>query len=168
MANVNVPNINISAFLNPNSSEQDKLVIVNEVSQAVRTVGVFYVCGHSITEARLAEMSTAARRYFDLDKEVKESMPIKPGGFTRGYVGVGGWFAQIFFPNLENVANFKLFFYSTRRKRQSQIRMQRGIFIWIRLERARQTSKCSPRPQCIPKRITLGARMAGNPSNLLQ
>lgn len=48
-----------------------------------------YLKGHSLTSTDIQTIFDAEKSFFDLPSEVKESIPIQPGGFTRGYVGMG-------------------------------------------------------------------------------
>ncbi|KAJ3216926.1 hypothetical protein HDU67_008745 [Dinochytrium kinnereticum] len=58
--------------------------------EALEKFGAFALVGHPVSPTILEETYAAALQFFDLPLEVKKEIPIKPGGFTRGYVGVGG------------------------------------------------------------------------------
>ncbi|KAJ3109773.1 hypothetical protein HDU97_000003 [Phlyctochytrium planicorne] len=61
-----------------------------EMIEACEQWGAFQVVGHPITPQQLEKAYDAAVSIFGLPIDVKSAIPIKPGGFTRGYVGVGG------------------------------------------------------------------------------
>ena len=75
----------------------DPDVQVNTVDLALRTFGFFYVKNHGLDEEVQAQFE-ASRRFFDLSKDAKDSMPFDPL-LDIGYVGPHG---QNLDPNLLN------------------------------------------------------------------
>ena len=75
----------------------DPHVQVNTVDLALRTFGFFYVKNHGLDEEVQAQFE-ASRRFFDLSKDAKDSMPFDPL-LDIGYVGPHG---QNLDPNLLN------------------------------------------------------------------
>mmetsp|Transcript_28718 Transcript_28718/g.64168 ORF Transcript_28718/g.64168 Transcript_28718/m.64168 type:complete len:395 (+) Transcript_28718:35-1219(+) len=51
--------------------------------------GVFRPVGHGISDEDISRALVAHRRLFALPQPEKETVPIQPGGFTRGYVALG-------------------------------------------------------------------------------
>jgi len=83
---VQLPVIDLSPFLNSASPLNAKSGVAAQLHDACRTYGAFYLIGHGIdTTAVMSGM----RSFFDLSSSQKKSISIKPGGFTRGYIGMG-------------------------------------------------------------------------------
>lgn len=51
---------------------------------------MFNVVGHGLDEGAMKEAMEASKEFFSLPLAEKSRIPIHSGGFTRGYVGVGG------------------------------------------------------------------------------
>ncbi|KAF9133474.1 hypothetical protein BGW39_009664 [Mortierella sp. 14UC] len=89
-----VPTIDITALLSNSSSTVDKQHVAVELLNAFTTFGVFYITSPShplFSTAKTDEVLDATKRLFDLDASQKAQIPkIQPGGFTRGYVPIGG------------------------------------------------------------------------------
>jgi isopenicillin N synthase-like dioxygenase len=86
-----IPKVDISPLTKssePYTSDDIKLV-QSAVEQACLDYGIFELAGHGINEKVLNEAFNAHDALFALSKDVKSSIPIKSGGFTRGYVGLG-------------------------------------------------------------------------------
>ncbi|KAJ3073813.1 hypothetical protein HK102_005935 [Quaeritorhiza haematococci] len=84
-----IPIIDISPFLSPTGPTHAKTAVVNHLVDAITTYGVFYITHHGITPEKMERIFEAARVFFALPESVKRKIPIKSGGFTRGYVGIG-------------------------------------------------------------------------------
>ncbi|WP_299621975.1 isopenicillin N synthase family oxygenase [Pelagibius sp.] len=62
-----------------------------EVRSACRASGFFYVTGHGVSQAVLAELEAASRRFFALPEESKQANAMARGGRAwRGYFPLGG------------------------------------------------------------------------------
>jgi isopenicillin N synthase-like dioxygenase len=74
------------APLQGQSTSEERARVARQLHQACTETGVFYVTGHGIdTTAFLARMA----EFFALTPQQKLSVAIAPGGFTRGYIGLG-------------------------------------------------------------------------------
>eukprot|EP00457_Paulinella_chromatophora_P007997 gb/GEZN01008024.1/.p1 GENE.gb/GEZN01008024.1/~~gb/GEZN01008024.1/.p1 ORF type:complete len:423 (-),score=44.63 gb/GEZN01008024.1/:125-1393(-) len=60
--------------------------VANQLELACRETGFFYATGHGYSAE---DIFKAMREYFALSVEKKSRIPITPGGFTRGYIGIG-------------------------------------------------------------------------------
>ncbi|KAF9927168.1 hypothetical protein FBU30_003448 [Linnemannia zychae] len=89
-----VPTIDITALLSSTSTTADKQRAAVELLEAFTTYGVFYVTSPShalFSTATTTKVLDATQRLFALDTAQKSLIPkIQPGGFTRGYVPIGG------------------------------------------------------------------------------
>ncbi|KAF9904061.1 hypothetical protein EC991_003094 [Linnemannia zychae] len=93
-ASLAVPTIDITALLESSSSTADKQHVAVQLLNAFTTFGVFYITSPShplFSTAKANEVLDATKRLFDLNATQKAQIPkIQPGGFTRGYVPIGG------------------------------------------------------------------------------
>jgi isopenicillin N synthase-like dioxygenase len=86
-----IPVIDFSAFLDPASSKDAKLEVANNLDQACREVGFFYLSGHGISSSIFAEMLSNAKQFFTTaSSEEKEKIKVRPSGEgigddSRGY-----------------------------------------------------------------------------------
>lgn len=91
-----VPIVNISKFLDPQSSEEEKHAVAKEIDRACREVGFFYLSGHGLPEDVMHSMLDNARTFFgEATHEEKESLQIKKSGEgggddARGFQRVNG------------------------------------------------------------------------------
>ncbi|KAG0379072.1 hypothetical protein BGX24_001809 [Mortierella sp. AD032] len=89
-----VPTIDITVLLSNSSSTANKQHVAVELLNAFTTFGVFYITSPShplFSSAKTNEVLDATKRLFELDAAQKSEIPkIQPGGFTRGYVPIGG------------------------------------------------------------------------------
>src|SRR5690349_2367077 len=88
---IRIPNIDITPLLNSSSTLTERKGVAAELLHAFTTYGVFYI--HSPNHPTFAsdEILDATKRLFALNDDQKAQIPkIQPGGFTRGYVPVGG------------------------------------------------------------------------------
>ncbi|KAG0046521.1 hypothetical protein BGZ83_008321 [Gryganskiella cystojenkinii] len=94
MTDLSIPKIDITPLLNPSSSLQDKQHVAVSLLDAFTTFGVFYITSPThplFSSSSTASILDATQRLFALDPAQKASIPkIQPGGFTRGYVPIGG------------------------------------------------------------------------------
>ena len=59
--------------------------IAREIHQACRTIGFFYVTGHGIAPARVAQAMAAAQAFFDLPLEQKMAIHMRRSPASAGY-----------------------------------------------------------------------------------
>ncbi len=88
---ISLPVIDLSPLENPFSSPKSRLdKIATDVQNACTKYGAFYIiCSFfSTTDQKL--MKETCQQFFSLPSDIKSSIPIKSGGFTRGYIGTGG------------------------------------------------------------------------------
>ena len=64
--------------------------LAGAIGQAAREVGFFYVTGHGVDAALIAEVFAGARRFFALPEAEKERQSIKLSAHNRGYVAMKG------------------------------------------------------------------------------
>jgi isopenicillin N synthase-like dioxygenase len=89
-----LPIIDISPFLDPNSSPSSRLETARSLDNACRTVGFFYLSSHNIPTSTLHTILSLAHSFFALPASEKESLRLKPAGVgdgdgARGYQTMG-------------------------------------------------------------------------------
>ncbi|KAI9362096.1 hypothetical protein DFJ73DRAFT_956866 [Zopfochytrium polystomum] len=99
-----LPVVDVSRFLIPSgeddeyaasavadlASDPQAVASARAMLDACETVGAFHVVGHGVESHLLTGKAfAAAEEFFALDDETKRAMPVKSGGFTRGFIGVG-------------------------------------------------------------------------------
>lgn len=80
-----LPTIDISPFLEKSPLETRRRV-ADDLDKACREFGAFYLTGHGLPGKPLLEQMNA---FFSLDAADKSDIAVQPGGFTRGYIGMG-------------------------------------------------------------------------------
>lgn len=82
-----IPTVNISAFLDPKSSEEARRNVVKNVSNACHTYGFFNLVGHGTPQELLREAFEANKMFFALPEEKKMEISIDKsmGRSFRGY-----------------------------------------------------------------------------------
>ncbi|KAG0333232.1 hypothetical protein BG004_000923 [Podila humilis] len=89
-----IPTIDITALLDPKASASDKQQVAAALLTAFTVYGVLYITSptHPVfSSSKTSEILSATQRLFALNDTDKSHIPkIKPGGFTRGYVPIGG------------------------------------------------------------------------------
>lgn len=71
------------------AGDPDGLVAVaREIGHACRTIGFFYIAGHGIAEALLADVFALSRTFFARPAAEKEALSISHSLNNRGYVGM--------------------------------------------------------------------------------
>ncbi|KAJ3177528.1 HEAT repeat-containing protein 2 [Irineochytrium annulatum] len=79
--------VDLSPFLSADGGDATtKDASARKLIEAAERYGAFYVTGHDVD---FQVPLNAARKFFDLPKDVKLAMSVKKGGFTRGYIGLG-------------------------------------------------------------------------------
>jgi len=87
-ANESLPVIDVSALVH---AAADRADVARRIGEACRAHGFFYVTGHGIDAALVAELEAASRRFFALDETTKMQWPMALGGRAwRGYFPLGG------------------------------------------------------------------------------
>lgn len=86
-----LPIIDISPFLDPNSSSSSRLETARSLDTACRTVGFFYLSSHNIPSSELHQILSLAHAFFALPTSEKESLKLKPAGTNDGGDGARGY-----------------------------------------------------------------------------
>ncbi len=89
-----LPIIDISPFLDPNSSSSSRLETARYLDNACRTVGFFYLSSHNIPASTLHKILSLAHSFFALPASDKESLRLQLAGVNdgdgaRGYQTIG-------------------------------------------------------------------------------
>ena len=86
---IHLPIINISSFLDDQSSLEGRKVVGKQVDQACRHSGFFYLTGHGLEESEMSEIRDIANEFFALPQEEKELISIENNDNARGYQRLG-------------------------------------------------------------------------------
>jgi len=62
--------------------------VARQVGEASRTIGFFYIAGHGVPPAQLAEVYTQSARFFDQPQAAKNALAIAQSMNNRGYAGI--------------------------------------------------------------------------------
>jgi isopenicillin N synthase-like dioxygenase len=90
-----LPIIDLSAFLDPNSSEEARQTTAQAINAACVNYGFFYLTGHGIPVDKLDEVISLAREFFALPLSEKNKVKrfdagsVEGGDGARGYQGLG-------------------------------------------------------------------------------
>ena len=90
-----LPIIDISAFLNPQSKQEERQTTAQAINAACTNYGFFYLTGHGIPTTKLDEIIHLARQFFALPLEQKNKIKRydaggpEGGDSARGYQGLG-------------------------------------------------------------------------------
>ncbi|CAG8590438.1 8454_t:CDS:2 [Funneliformis caledonium] len=87
---ISLPVIDLSPLENPFSSKLSLDNIATEIQNACTKYGVFYITCSSFHTTDQININEACQKFFSLPSDIKSSLSIKSGGFTRGYIGMGG------------------------------------------------------------------------------
>ncbi|KAH8725167.1 hypothetical protein GQ44DRAFT_707865 [Phaeosphaeriaceae sp. PMI808] len=93
--NEGLPIIDLSAFRNPNSSQEARQTTARAINAACINYGFFYLTGHGIPISMLDQVISLARGFFDLPIEEKNKIKRfdaggpENGDGARGYQGLG-------------------------------------------------------------------------------
>jgi len=82
-----IPIIDITGLSSPRPG--DRVRVAAEVGRACRGVGFFVIVGHGVPSSVIDDAFAAARAFFALPSDVKETLAIGTHGANRGYVGCG-------------------------------------------------------------------------------
>ncbi|KAF0429169.1 Clavaminate synthase-like protein [Gigaspora margarita] len=87
---IDLPIIDFSPLEDNNLDQSKELKkIANNIDVACKRFGVFYVTTSSFQLHDQNHIFESSRQFFSLPEEKKNTIPIKSGGFTRGYIGLG-------------------------------------------------------------------------------
>ncbi|XP_071478190.1 uncharacterized protein [Diadema antillarum] len=83
-----IPVIDFSAYsLDRNEPDSDRIQsLVNDVHEALKTVGFLYLVNHGIPEATVNSVFSASKRFFEMPEEIKaeyESINVYEGGYDH-------------------------------------------------------------------------------------
>eukprot|EP00300_Choanocystis_sp_HF-7_P024143 c25549_g1_i1.p1 GENE.c25549_g1_i1~~c25549_g1_i1.p1 ORF type:complete len:594 (-),score=120.73 c25549_g1_i1:61-1680(-) len=84
-----IPVIDLSAFVNPNSTLESRKATAKLIGHACENVGFLYVVNHGISRATLDGMLTYCRMFFAQDEAVKTEAAMRIAGGIRGYFAKG-------------------------------------------------------------------------------
>ncbi|KAF9204348.1 hypothetical protein BGZ49_005400 [Haplosporangium sp. Z 27] len=94
LPSLDIPTIDISPLLDSSSTVVQRQEVAVALLNAFTTFGVFYITSptHPVfSTTKTSQILEATTRLFALDNAQKATIPkIQPGGFTRGYVPIGG------------------------------------------------------------------------------
>ena len=79
-----LPIVDISPFLNPNSSSASRVETARTLDHACRTVGFFYLSSHNIPTGDIHKILSLANTFFALPASEKELIKLKPAGVGDG------------------------------------------------------------------------------------
>lgn len=87
-----IPLINIAPFLDPQSSEKDRDLVVQQVRDACMAYGFFQLVGHGIPLSMQQGILKCAENFFNLPLEEKNAVHMSRamGASNRGYEAIGG------------------------------------------------------------------------------
>lgn len=82
-----IPTVDISAWIDPNSTEEGRQNVVDEMRNACTTYGFFSLVGHGITPEEQEQALKCAKLFFTLSEEDKMDVCIakSKGRSFRGY-----------------------------------------------------------------------------------
>ncbi|CAG8446824.1 3674_t:CDS:2 [Cetraspora pellucida] len=87
---IELPIIDLSPLEDNHLDQSEELTnIADSINIACSRFGVFYVTTSSFQLCDQNHIFESSRQFFSLPEEKKNAIPIKPGGFTRGYIGLG-------------------------------------------------------------------------------
>jgi isopenicillin N synthase-like dioxygenase len=85
-----LPLIDVSALVDGDAHDQDRLAVGREIDAACRDSGFFLVTGHGIDARLRDDLEVAAREFFALPDEAKTGIAMQRGGVAwRGWFPVG-------------------------------------------------------------------------------
>lgn len=95
-AKPNIPIIDLTAFLSPESPAEERLKVAQDLVSACRHVGFVYIKNHGVPQSELEQAFATSKKFYDLPTEQKMKAPHPPGwNVHRGY----SW------PGLEKVSS---------------------------------------------------------------
>ncbi len=85
-----LPVVDIEALRRSDASSQDVAAIGKDIRDACSRFGFFYLTGTGLTLHERNGIFKAGRQLFALSETEKRAIPSISGGFTRGYIPIGG------------------------------------------------------------------------------
>jgi isopenicillin N synthase-like dioxygenase len=83
-----IPVIDFLPFLHGGPAE--RLAVARKIGDAAKRIGFFYVTGHGVPAALIADVYAQAKRFFALPPEQKAEIAIEKSACHRGWFSVGG------------------------------------------------------------------------------
>jgi isopenicillin N synthase-like dioxygenase len=83
-----IPVVDIGPFLHGTAAA--RAAVANEIGDACRNIGFFYVINHGVPESLIAETFAEAKRFFGLPAAIKAEAAIEHSACHRGYFSTGG------------------------------------------------------------------------------
>jgi isopenicillin N synthase-like dioxygenase len=83
-----IPVINLAPFLHGTSA--DRIATAQDIGDACRNIGFFYITDHGIPESLIAETFAQAKRFFALPAAQKAEIAIENSACHRGWFTIGG------------------------------------------------------------------------------
>lgn len=84
-----IPSIDLSPYLQADSSPKSKAEVVDQVKEACVEYGFLQVTGHGIPLATQQRMLESCKTLFDLPQEQKDALSLKNNSARRGYERIG-------------------------------------------------------------------------------
>ena len=72
-----IPSIDLSPHLDPNSSFEEKLKVIEEVKAACSTYGFLQIKGHGVPLEAQNKMLESCKQLFDLPRDEKNALSLK-------------------------------------------------------------------------------------------
>ena len=95
-SDLSIPIVDLTAFLNQESTVEDRLRVAQDLVSACRHVGFVYIKNHGVPRDQLEQAFAISKKFYDLPTEQKMKAPHPPGwSVHRGY----SW------PGLEKVSS---------------------------------------------------------------
>lgn len=88
---LSLPIIDISAFLDPTSSQEARQQTAVDINRACQDFGFFYLTGHGIPTSKLDEVVSLARQFFSLPLSEKHKIKRHDAGGPEGGDGARGY-----------------------------------------------------------------------------
>ena len=90
MSTARLPLVDMSAYLDPASTEEERRETAGKLDKACRDFGFFYVTGHGLDPDYLKSLLKLGHRFFELPDETKDAIHIfKSQDGVRGYQKIG-------------------------------------------------------------------------------
>ena len=80
-----IPTINISPYLDPTSTAQEKTRVVEQVKAAAEQYGFLQITGHGVPLEAQRQILKCCKTLFDLPIEQKEALSLKNSPSRHGY-----------------------------------------------------------------------------------
>ena len=87
---MSLPVIDISPFVNTNSTAEARKEVALSIDRACTDFGFFYLTGYGIPQAKLEEVISLARQFFALPAEEKNKIKRHDAGGHEGGDGARG------------------------------------------------------------------------------